>query len=109
MRSAMSAGGLLDQALEREHPVLARQRQVRGPDEHRGVLAEGPHHPLHRDEGAERVAVGVLVCGKHEALVVADAIEHQLAQLLPRWATVHGSPISSISSSTRIARSVVSS
>ena len=33
-------GRLADQALEREEAVLARQRQVGGRDEHRGVLAE---------------------------------------------------------------------
>ncbi len=102
-------GRLLDEAVEREQAVLERQRQIVRGDEHLAVLAERAQQPLHRDERAERVAVGVLVRGQHEALVLAQAGEHQLARLLDRERVGHQLPISSISSSTRNARSVVSS
>ena len=36
---------------------------------------------MHRDERAERVAVGVLVGDEHEALAVAQLVEHALARL----------------------------
>ncbi len=118
-----------DEAVEREEAVLARQRQIVRRDEHRRVLAQRLQQPVHPHQRAERVAVGILVRGEHEALVLADAREHQLARLRDgrglahRGALAHRlSPSSSwpspsagcaggcaTSSSTRSARSVVSS
>ena len=63
---------------------------------------------LHRDQRAERVAVGVLVGGEHEARSSRDPLEHLLAGARARR-LAHPAPISSISSSTRSARSMVSS
>ena len=72
-------GRLGDQALEREQAVLARQRQVARRDEHLRVLAERAQQALHRHQRAERVAVGVLVGCQHEAPILAQALEHLLA------------------------------
>jgi hypothetical protein len=121
----------LDEPVQREEAILARQRQVVGGDEHHRVLAQDAEHALHRHQRAQRVAVRVFVGGEHEALVLAQPLEHELArgQALERGAGLRvgrlahtvcsPSPSSSpsgddagddaISSSTRIARSVVSS
>jgi hypothetical protein len=108
-------GRLLDQPVEAELAVLLRERQIVRRDEHGGVLAQRAEQALHAHQRAERIAVGILVRGEHEALVLADAREHQLARCLRALRVLHGDgiaherPASSISSSTRIARSVVSS
>ena len=99
----MSCGRLGDQAVEREEAVLVRQRELVGGDEHHRVLAERAQHALHRDERAERVAVGVLVRDEQEAVGRADRVEDLLAARRRRCQS------SSSSSSMRIARSVVSS
>ena len=80
----------MDQAVQREEAVLVGQRQVRRRDEHPRVLAERAQHALHAHQRAERVAVGVLVRGEHEARVLADVREHPLARdLRARDARAH--------------------
>ncbi len=81
VRSAMSAGGCVIS------PSSAKKRYSRGSGRSSGEmniaesLPSALQQPLHRHERAERVAVGVLVGGEHEALVLAQAREHELARL----------------------------
>ena len=110
LRDVLGRG--LDQVGKRQPAVLARHGQVLGGDEHRHLLAQGREQPLHAHQRPQRVAVGVLVGGQHEAAVAADALHDLLSR--GRGAErlvqdVHERSISSISASTRIARSVVSS
>ena len=58
-------------AVELEERVLARERRLPG-DEHRALLAELAQREVHREQGAERVAVRVLVRRDEEALVLAE-------------------------------------
>ena len=109
MRCAMSAGGAWISAVEREHAVLVRQREVVGRDEHRRVLAQRGEQPVHRDQRAQRVAVGVLVRREHKARVLAQALDHELAGRRRGLVAAHEPSISSIRALTRSARSVVSS
>ena len=61
------------------HPrVLARERSLAG-EVHHGVLAEVVERQLHRQEGAERVAVRVLVRGDEEAVVRADRLRDRVS------------------------------
>jgi hypothetical protein len=103
----------LDQAVEREDAVLDRQRQIMRRDEHLRILPERRQQALHADQRAERVTVGILMCGQHEARILADPLEYPLAHDLPALlgarAVAHEAGPSSISASTRRARSVVSS
>ena len=81
VRSSRSSGGVRLQAVEVEEAVLVGQRELVGGHEHHRVLAERPQHAVHRDERAERVAVGVLVRDEDEALAVAQLVEDALARL----------------------------
>ena len=61
-----------DELRQLEEAVLVGQRELVGRQEGDGVLAHRAEHLLHRGERAERVAVGMLVRGEHEALAVAQ-------------------------------------
>ena len=102
-------GRRLDQALQAEDAVLERQRQIIRRDENLRVLAQLFQQSLHPHQRPQRVAVGTLVRGQHETRVLADVLENLLARRRGGVDVVHDEPISSISASTRIARSVVSS
>ena len=79
VRSAMSAGGAWIR------PSSENRRYSRGSGRSSGEMNIAESLPsaleqaLHRHQRAERVAVGVLVRGEHEARVLAQALEHQLA------------------------------
>ena len=117
-------GDVADEPVELEERVLVGQRELVAADEHHAVLVERAHDRLHRDERAERVAVGVLVRHEDEAVGIAQGSDDLLARRRARAVDRHasspspgaassalrGSPaVRSRSSSTRIARSVVSS
>ena len=64
-----------DQPVEREEPVLVRQRELAGIDEHHALLAERGEDLLHRDQRPEGVAVGVLVRDDDQLLGSAQLLE----------------------------------
>ena len=66
VRSATSSGGRADEAVELEAAVLPRQRELVRRHVHQRVLAELREDAVHREQRAERVAVGVLVGGEEE-------------------------------------------
>jgi hypothetical protein len=71
-------------------------------------IAERAQQPVHRDQRAERVAVGVLVRGHYKARALAQALEHELASA-SEIGGAHSPVTSSISASRCIAFSLVSS
>ena len=79
MRSAMSAGGLVEDLLQRQEAVLDRQRELLRRHEHHRVLAELGEDLVQAEQRAEGVAVGALVGGQQEAVAGAqlggDALE----------------------------------
>ena len=79
MRSSASSGQRVAHAAQRQVAVLVGQRELLGGQEHHGVLAERLQRLVHRDEGAEGVAVGVLVRGEQELLALAQLVQDLLA------------------------------
>jgi len=79
-----------------EEAVLVGQRELVGGDEHHGVLGESAQELLHRDEGAERIAVGVLVGDEEELLVGADLVDDLGARALSHHAHASSSSSSSL-------------
>ena len=59
---------LVEDLLERHEAVLDRQRELLRRQEHHRVLAQRPEDLVHGQQGAERVAVRVLVGGEQEAV-----------------------------------------
>ena len=96
VRSSRSSGGADCRPVEVEEAVLVGQRELVVGHEHDRVLAQRPQHAVHRDERAERVAVGVLVRHEDEALALAQLVEHALARL-----GLHGAHASSFRLLTR--------
>jgi hypothetical protein len=98
-----------DELRQLEEAVLVGQRELLGREERDRVLAHRAQHLLHRRERAERVAVGMLVRGEHEALAVAQLVEHERARRGGAVLRAHRSASRSISSAIRMPRSDVSS
>jgi hypothetical protein len=94
---------LADQPLEVQAAVLPRQRELVRRHVHQRVLAELLQDRVHREQRAERVAVGVLV-RREEELVRAAELPHHLFLF---GGDAHSS--SSRSSEMRIPRSIDSS
>jgi hypothetical protein len=63
--------------LELHESVLVRERDL-SEQVHDRVLAELLEREAHRDDGSERVAVGVLVGRDHEAVVGADRLRDRV-------------------------------
>ena len=84
-RSPKSAGRVLHETalLELEEPVLARQGR-RPTEEHHDVLAELAKREAHPQERPQRVAVGSLVRGDEEAIVLAEGGRNRLHVSLGR-------------------------
>ena len=68
-------GRLVEDLLERQEAVLDRERELLRGEEHHRVLAELAEHVVHRQQRAERVAVGALVGGEQEALAGAQRVD----------------------------------
>ncbi len=77
VRSRMSSGDVADEPVERQEPVLLGQRELVGVDVHDRVLARALEHLAHRDDRAQRVAVGVLVGDEQELVGRAELVEHR--------------------------------
>ena len=69
--------------LQLEEPVLAGEGRG-STEEHHDVLAELGEGEAHREQGAERVAVGSLVRGDHEAIVLSEGGRNRLHVSLGR-------------------------
>ena len=68
-------GRLVEDLLERQEAVLDRQRELLRREEHHRVLAELAEDVVHRQQRAERVAVGPLVGGEQEAVAAAQLLD----------------------------------
>ena len=74
-RSVLDVGGrLVEDVGERQEAVLERKRELLGVEEHHRVLAELAEDAVHREERAERVAVGPLVRREQEAVALGDRL-----------------------------------
>ena len=101
-----------DEPLELDEPVLVRQRELVGGQERHRVLAERGQDVLHGGERADRVAVGPLVRGEQELVVVAQRRERLVAGgsgCRCRRSRVTSRPRARAAPSIRSARSTVSS
>jgi hypothetical protein len=67
---------LVEDLLERQEPVLDRQRKLLRRQEHHRVLAELRQQPVQREQRPQGVAVGALVRGEQELLAVAQLRHH---------------------------------
>jgi hypothetical protein len=96
-----------EQALEAHVAVLDRKRELVRRHVHRRVLAELRHEAVHRDQRAERVAVGILVRGQQQLVGLPQLLDHGVE--LGRNRHSRPSSWSRSSSLIRIPRSIDSS
>ena len=69
---------LVEDLLERQEAVLDRQRELLRGEEHHRVLAELARGCVHRQQRAERVAVGALVGGQQEAVGLRELVDDEV-------------------------------